>query len=173
MQTDHNMDADFTSADATSIARSGSFRLDMPADRAFPLFTGPGEKLWVPGWNPVILAGDGLEKGSVFVTTAQSHKTFWMVMNFDTEERHALYARMTPEIDTGTVEVRVASDGGEGTLVEVSYRLTALSEEGNERLRDAFGEPEYAKMMRDWRRLICESRDRIEDHFNRPAETEH
>ena len=170
MQTDHNRNADFTSADATSVARCGSFRLDMTADRAFPLFTGPGEKLWVPGWNPVVLAGDGLEKGSVFVTTAQGRKTFWMVMDFDRQERRALYVRTTPEIDTGTVEVRVASDGGEGAIVEVSYRLTALSGEGNEKLRNAFGEPEYAKMMQDWRRLICQSHDRIEDHLGLATE---
>lgn len=171
MQIDHHMEADFTSADATSVDRSGYFRLDMPADRAFPLFTASGEKLWVPGWNPVVLNGDGFEKGSVFITAAQGRKTFWMVMDFDTQERRALYARTTPDVDTGTVEVRVASDGGEGAIVDVSYRLTALSEEGNERLREAFSEPEYAKMMQDWRRLICESRDRIEDHLG-PA-TEH
>ena len=48
------------------------------------------------------------------------------------------------------------ADGSGGTNVEVTYDLTALSADGNENLAD-LDEVYYAKMMREWERLITEA----------------
>lgn len=58
----HNVEcADFNSQ---SIAREEAFQRAMEPDFAFPLLTAPGETLWVAGWEPHILRGDGYEEGT-------------------------------------------------------------------------------------------------------------
>ncbi|WP_176085900.1 SRPBCC family protein [Martelella sp. HB161492] len=149
------------SFEALTIYRSGAFEIDVAPDKALPLFTAPGEKSWVPDWNPTILSGNGFEKGTVFVTGQQGARTYWLVIDYDTATRHALYVRTTPEVDTGTVDISVGSDHGGGTTIHVTYSLTALSEAGNTRLRETFNPSAYAKMMEGWRTLIAENRTRI------------
>ena len=158
---------DFSGADAITIARNGSFELDMTPEEALPLFTAPGEKLWIPIWNPIILNGDGFEKGTVFVTTNHGHTTYWLVTDYDTDAKHAQYVRVTPEANTGTVDVSITSNGKGGTTVHVAYQLTALSPAGNENLKESFSESNYAAMMEDWRTMINDSREKIDNHFGR------
>ncbi|MCP4314921.1 MAG: hypothetical protein GY789_02490 [Hyphomicrobiales bacterium] len=160
----HHKDENFTSSEAVSVFRTGSFQLDMTPDKALPLFTAPGEKLWVPGWNPVVLSGDGFERGTVFVTFGHGHKSYWLVADYDTENHRAVYVRTTPDVDTGTVEVSIVPNGEYSSTVNVTYRMTALSTAGNERLQDAFSEASYADMMKDWRRLISDNKDSIDKH---------
>ena len=81
--------------ESLNIVRSGSLCVDAPPQHAFELFTAPGEELWVDGWNPTVLSGDGLEQGSVFVTDV-GEVTYWIVVDFDRESRHARYARVAP-----------------------------------------------------------------------------
>lgn len=160
----HHTDENFKPSDAVTVSRTGSFQLDMAPDKALPLFTAPGEKLWVPGWNPVVLSGDGFEKGTVFVTTGHGHKSYWLVADYDTASRRAVYVRTTPDVDTGTVEVSIVPSGESGSTVNITYRMTALSAEGNGRLQDVFSEADYADMMKDWRRLINDNKDKIDNH---------
>ena len=158
---------DFSGFDALTIARSGSFELDMTPDEALPLFTAPGEKLWIPIWDPVVLHGDGYEKGTVFVTSHHGNTTYWLVMDYDTDTKHAQYVRVTPEANTGTVDVSITSNGEGGATVNVAYQLTALSPAGNADLQESFSEPKYAEMMEEWRAMISASRAKIDDHFGR------
>ena len=162
-----NHDDDFSGADAITIARNGSFELDMTPEEALPLFTAPGEKLWIPIWDPVVLNGDGFEKGTVFVTTNHGHTTYWLVTDYDTDAKHAQYVRVTPEANTGTVDVSITSNGKGGATVNVAYQLTALSPAGNENLKESFSESNYAAMMEDWRTMINDSREKIDNHFGR------
>lgn len=161
--------SELTGADALTVSRTGSFELEMAPEEALPLFTAPGEKLWIPGWDPVVLHGDGFEKGTVFVTEAHGHTTHWLVMDYDTKARHALYVRVTPGVDTGTVDVSIAPNGNGGSTVTVDYQLTGLSPAGNEKLEESFSEAEYAGMMGEWRSMINDSREKIDAHFGRPA----
>ena len=49
-----------------SVSHTGTLRVDAPPEHAFQLFTAPGERLWVDGWDPEVLSGgDGRSKGSV------------------------------------------------------------------------------------------------------------
>jgi len=88
---------DFSEFDALTIVRSGSFELEMTHEEALPLFTAPGEKLWISIWDPAILNGDGFEKGTVFVTTNHGHTTYWLVVDYDTDTKHAQYVCVTPQ----------------------------------------------------------------------------
>ncbi len=72
---------DFSGFEARTVARSGSFELDMTPEQALPLFTAPGEKLWISIWDPVVLNGDGFEEGTVFVTSNHGHTTYWLFMD--------------------------------------------------------------------------------------------
>ena len=158
---------DFYGFDALTIARTGSFELNMTPDQAQPLFTAPGEKLWIPIWDPVILNGDGYEEGTAFVTTIHGITTYWLVTDYDTETRHAQYARVTPGASTGTVDVSISSNGNGGATVNVTYQLTGLSPAGNAALQDSYGESDYAEMMEEWRTMINASRENIDEHFGR------
>ncbi|MFQ5348811.1 MAG: SRPBCC family protein [Thermoanaerobaculia bacterium] len=129
---------------------SGRLYVEALPERAIHLFTGPGERLWVDGWNPVVLSGDGTEAGTVFVTDHCGHTTIWIVVDFDdTQAFRARYARTTPNISAGTVEVNLEPDGDGGSQVHVSYALTALSEVGNQQLA-GFDAAAFAEMMKDW-----------------------
>ena len=139
--------------DPVNVAHSGAFYLDDPPEQTFNLFTAPGEMLWVPGWDPVILSGNGTEKGTVFITSHGGEDTIWVVVDFDSTEFHARYARVSPAVRAGTVDVRVHSNEHGGSTVEVSYDLTALSESGNENLT-AFDAESFSGMLKEWENLI-------------------
>ena len=158
---------DLSEFDALTITRTGSFELDMTPDEALPLFTAPGEKLWISVWDPVVLNGDGYEKGTVFVTNNHAHTSYWLVIDYDTSAKHARYARATPDANTGTVDVSITSNGKGGATVNVGYQLTALSETGNENLAESYSESNYAAMMQEWRAMIIDSKETIDDHFGR------
>ena len=113
---------DFAGFDALTIARTGSFELDMTPEEAQPLFTAPGEKLWIPIWDPIILHGDGYEKGTAFVTTNHGHTSYWLVSDYDIDAKHAQYVRVTPGANTGTVDVTIASNGSGGSTINVPQR---------------------------------------------------
>ena len=111
--------------------------------------------------------GDGYEKGTVFVTSNQGHTTYWLVTDYDIDARHAQYVRVIPEVNNGTVDVSITSNGKGGATVNVAYRLTGLSPAGNAVLKESFSEPNYAEMMEEWRAMISGSREKIDDHFGR------
>lgn len=158
-------DGDFDNTTAITLAQSGSFELDMTPDQALPLFTAPGEKLWISHWDPTILNGDGFEKGTVFITSDHGATTYWTVMDYDTKTHHALYMRTTPEQDIGTVDVRLTPNGKGGSTVQVSYQLTGLSNAGNDNLQTLLDSKNYAQMMKDWQAMIISSTKNIEGHF--------
>ncbi|MEL7539149.1 MAG: hypothetical protein AAFM91_19050 [Pseudomonadota bacterium] len=145
----------YANFDAVTITRSGSFELDLAPDSVFPLFTAPGEKLWVPGWDPHILHGDGYEAGTVWVTTGDGKTVCWYVAAYDTDVRRAKYVRVTPTEHVGTVEVYVSALENNRSKASVTYQLTGLSETGNAYLTASFSETSYAEMMQEWRDAIA------------------
>ena len=137
-----------------SVRHTGSLRVEAPPEHAFQLFTAPGERLWVEGWDPEILSGgDGRGKGSVFLTDAHGDKAYWVVVDYDEETLHACYARIAPGTRAGTVEIVARDDGTGATSVEVTYELTALTDEGNQQLA-AFDSDAYAEMLGEWELMI-------------------
>ena len=160
------MTHDFTAAEAITISREGSFDLDMPPDKALPLFTAPGERLWISHWDPVILNGNGVEKGTVFITSGHGHTTYWYVTQYDTKTRQAHYVRVTPGADTGSVNVTITPNSTGGATVHVAYQLTSLSAAGTQNLKTSFSEERYGQMMQEWQSMIEANRARIDAHFS-------
>jgi hypothetical protein len=97
-------------------------RVALRPERALHYFTPAGERAWAPGWDPVFPAGergDGAQPGAVFLTG----ESVWVVV--DRTADRVRYARVTPGVRAGTIEVRLRPDG-EGTLADVVYETTAL-----------------------------------------------
>jgi hypothetical protein len=107
------------------MVHSHTLRVPLPAERALHLFTPVGERAWAPGWDPRFPAGeqgDGGAPGTVFVTGEST----WIVV--DREPRRVRYARVTPGVRAGTVEVRIRPDGAHA-LADVTYETTALGDD--------------------------------------------
>ncbi len=137
-----------------NIIHSGTLTVAAPPEYAFQLFTPPGERLWIDGWDPEVLSGgDGRSRGSVFVTDVAGDKAYWVVVDYDAEALHARYARIAPATRAGTVEIFARGDGAGATEVEVIYELTALTEEGNELLAE-FDSRAFDCMLGDWEHMI-------------------
>ena len=67
-----------------SVSHTGTLRVDAAPEHAFQLFTAPGERLWVDGWDPEVLShGDGRARGAVFVTNVAGNKAYWVVVDYD------------------------------------------------------------------------------------------
>lgn len=130
-------------------------RLAAPAVQCHRLFTPAGEELWVDGWKPHYLVPDTGEtaQGMVFTTGADDDYTIWTLVDFDTTSYWSRYARVTPALRTGTVDVRCHPVDANTTDVDVSYVLTALSEKGLASL-SAFEGAAFAQMIEAWKQSI-------------------
>jgi hypothetical protein len=120
----------------------------LPPEEAMRLFTARGERDWVEGWDPEFPAGEPAEEGegTVFVTTADGRSTYWVVAA--RASRSVRYARTTPGLFAGTVEVRERSSDSRSTMVDVTYDLSALTPQGAAELDDfAAG---YEQEIKSW-----------------------
>jgi hypothetical protein len=130
------------------VRRRGSFSVPGSVPDVVPLFTAEGERTWVPGWDPVFpLADHGHEPGEVWTTEGAAARTIWV-----TAQRRAdgaLFARVTPDVSAGLVDVHCYPGASGTTDVVVEYDLTALGPAGTVALEHlARG---FAAMLEDWR----------------------
>jgi hypothetical protein len=107
----------------------------------------------VHGWQPhfPVPAPDDTEPGTVFETGGHGQPTVWVVTDREPGRRIS-YARITPGDRAGTVTVELSAAGqdGEASDVEVTYRLTALSEAARPALAEfADGYPAYLQSWQD------------------------
>jgi len=143
------------------VERTGTFRVEQPLARAFPLFSPEGERRWVAGWDPRYLHPHDVPSatpGTVFQTFHNGEETEWLVLRYSEADGVAQYVRITPGSRMGLVTVRATELVG-GTDVEVTYRLTSLSDAGTRTL-EAMTEESYAAMLGEWERLIAASGER-------------
>jgi hypothetical protein len=131
---------------------TGRIRIPLPADEAFRLFTPRGEEDWVAGWKPRFPAPapDDTAPGTVFETSAHGENTIWLVIDRQ-PGRRITYARVTPGDRAGTVTVEL-TPLGDRSDVEVTYRLTPLTEAAEQSL-DAFA-TDYPAYLRSWQDAI-------------------
>ncbi|NRQ36794.1 SRPBCC family protein [Nonomuraea sp. NN258] len=134
---------------------TGQVMVTLPPEEAFSLFTPRGEELWVRGWEPrfPLPVDDDTVPGTVFETRAHDETTIWVVIDRE-EGRRVSYARVTPGKRAGTVTVTVLANGRGGSTAEVTYRLTALSPEGERELNE-FAD-EYQDFLKSWEEAIAE-----------------
>ena len=142
---------------ATHAVVRQSLRVEVALERAMRQFTPVGERAWVgERWKPFFPGGeegDGDVPGTVFLTEHQGQTTYWVVV--ERSEDVVRYARVTPGVWAGTVEVRCEPTGGSATTAEVTYELTALSEAGEVEL--AHFVDGYEDEIASWARLIADA----------------
>ena len=124
----------------------------LPADEAMLLFTAQGERDWVEGWDPKFPGGepDDEGEGTVFVTSADGRPTYWVVAARATGS--VRYARITPGLFAGTVEVRERRSDARATQVDVTYDLSALTPHGATKLDDFAAD--YEREIGAWQDAI-------------------
>jgi Polyketide cyclase / dehydrase and lipid transport len=127
---------------------TGTVEVPLPPDKALALFTPEGERAWAPGWDPQFPSGEETSPGTTFTT--HGGRTVWVIADRTPDSMR--YARITPGVHAGTVEVR-CEPAGPGTRAHVTYDLTAL---GDRATVDHFAEG-FPAMLADWERLIAGS----------------
>lgn len=132
-----------------------TIRIAAPVGTCQRFFTPAGEELWVDGWRPNYqFPEDGrTEPGMVFTTGSGDDFTVWNLVDFDTQAHYARYARVTPALRAGFVEVRCTAVDAHHTDVQVTYTLTALTDQGDASLA-AFQGDAYVAMIEDWKTAI-------------------
>ena len=144
------------------IERSTTIRLPIEPSEALPLFTPEGERDWVQGWDPEPVhtpEGSLSREGAVFRTRHGDEETLWLVLRVDPQLGAADYVRITPGNRLGTVHIRCSDDGEDGSIIEVGYRLTALSPAGKATL-EALTPEAFEADIRGWRYAIEKRRTR-------------
>jgi len=121
----------------------GTLHVPLPPAEAIHLFTPEGERAWAPGWDPT-------HASATVFTTDHHGQTIWVITDQTPDSRR--YARVTPGVHAGTVEVRCEPDG-KHTHAHVTYELTALGPVAD---LDAFA-AHYDAMLAEWQRLIADA----------------
>ena len=129
--------------------QGGSFHLDAPVARVFPLFTPLGEKAWAQGWEPELLSGRE-ERGSVFRTAHGGRETTWIVVEYRPSEGRVSYARLAQGSNMGLVDVQCNPTAGGGTEVSVRYTLTGLDPQGQAFVTEFLNPSHYSRMIEEW-----------------------
>ncbi len=134
------------------VERTHTIVLNDEPDRVFPLFGPERETDWATGWEPEIVAGDGLapERGCVFRTRDPDRgETVWLLARLDRERHHIGYVRTTPSSDLAEISIVVKALRGGGSSARITYRITGLSEAGN-RYVEGFTEERYQELIDEW-----------------------
>ena len=124
----------------------GTVDVPLPPHEALALFTPAGERDWAPGWDPVYPAEEDNSPGTTFTT--HDGGTFWVIADRTADSMR--YARITPGVHAGTVEVR-CEPAGEATRAHVTYDLTGL---GDPYAVEHFAD-DFPAMLAEWERLIA------------------
>ncbi len=133
-----------------TVTLSGRVSSSGGVERVFPLFSPPGEELWVPGWKPEYLhpAEPGWSEGQIFRTREASGEAVWVVTRLDRERHRAEYHRVEPGHYVARVRVDCRPAAGGGTATTIAYTYFGLSEAGNAEIAAMTREAYEAKMVR-------------------------
>jgi hypothetical protein len=130
---------------------TGKLEVRAPIERAFPLFSPPGERHWVPGWNPEFVerAGLLLGRGQVFRTQEERGEAIWVVARLDRDAAHEVeYYRVEPGRYVARIVVVCRAPAADRTLVATGYSFVGLSEVGDRDIGAMSQEAYDAKMAR-------------------------
>lgn len=145
---------DFRLAQITNI---GGFELDCSADKAFPMFSPEGERLWVDGWNPKPLFPIGAEIAfathSVFTLEMGGERSLWQILEVDSDHQRADYLYVVEGSRIVRVQVSVEPLALERCRVRVMYTVTSLTSAGA-RFLETFTPEAFEEKMKNWRRLV-------------------
>lgn len=114
------------------------FRISAPLARAAQLFGPEGERCWAGAhWNPEFVYPQPAKdvEGAVFTLAYGTKTSVWVNTIFDVSAGRMQYVSFFPETLVSVVDVRLTAMTAMTTGVEVTYTLTALSDEVNDEVR--------------------------------------
>jgi hypothetical protein len=109
-----------------------TFTVDLPVDRALPLFGAHRERDWAPDWSPDFLwpAPVSDREGMVFSVAHDDKTAIWVNTALDPLARRVQYVYVIPEV-VATVITIALTPKEPGTQVSVRYERTALAVQAN------------------------------------------
>ncbi len=143
-----------------SVTRTHSFTVPLPKPNAFILFEPVGEKLWAEGWSPVFATPDDatLSDNTIFTRTVThqgkpAQTSTWLVTRYDRPGGVIEYRAVVPGLRVSRITVRCRESRESETLVEVTYRHTSLSNEGDLFVQ-GMTEEHYRASIEEWNTAI-------------------
>ena len=143
-----------------SVTRTHRFTVPLPEAKAFILFEPVGEKLWAEGWSPVFATPDDatLSDNTIFTRTVTHHgqpaqTSIWLVTHYDRPGGLIEYRAIVPGLRVSRITVRCRESRETETLVEVTYRHTSLSNEGDLFVQ-GMTEEHYRASIEEWNTAI-------------------
>jgi len=124
-------------------------------NKIMPLYCPVREIDWVEGWNPkVVISNSGLvEKNCIFITPNEPNDIVWIVTDYDTEKGHVeMYHHLVETLIT-RLEIQLTAVNESTTHAALIYSKTALSEKGDEALKE-FTKESYDIMMDSWEKAM-------------------
>jgi len=134
---------------------SHEITVERPIDEAFALFTPKGEEAWVPGWTPTYIdpANGETREEMLFTTGDGDDATYWTCLQWQPQDWHVRYLRLTPASRVSFVDVTCQPEGAGRTRVRVGYEMRALSPEGQAYISE-LSDDAFADMIDEWTQLI-------------------
>jgi hypothetical protein len=136
----------------THVHLTGTVSVGLAPSDAFELFTPSGERRWATGWDPLFPAApaDETTPGTVFQTRHSGPAT-WVVVDSE-PGRSITYANVSENDRAGLVRVSCEPAHDGMTTANVTYDMTALSDDGDTRLRQFAAH--YPEFLSHWQRAI-------------------
>lgn len=140
------------------------FRLPAPPAVAFPLFGPVREVEWSPHWNPRMLypADKSQTAGSVFTTTQQRQEVVWVLATYDAAALRVGYVIVWPGMCATQLDIVLKVAGENETDATVTYRQTALSEAGDDYVKDFASH--FPSQRNHWQQAISGRLEELKKH---------
>jgi len=122
----------------------------------FPLFEPINEKKWAYGWELDVIypTTAQIEEGMVFKTRGHDlDEKIWTISKFDKKQFLIEYINIEPGSKLCKIQIQCKGNSDNSTTANVTYRLTALSEKGNDYI-DTFTDKYYEKWIVSWQKAI-------------------
>ena len=129
-------------------------RLPAPPAVVFPLFGPVREAEWSPHWSPRMLYPEGQSQtaGSVFTTTQHGQEVVWVLAIYDAAALHVGYVIVWPGMCATQLDIVLKALPDNETEAAVTYRQTAISEAGDEYVKDFAGH--FPSQREHWQQAI-------------------
>ena len=130
----------------------GTVSVPLTPSDAFELFTPSGERRWATGWAQSFPAPrpDETTPGTVF-QTKHSGSVTWVVVDCQ-PHRSITYANVSENDRAGLIRVSCEADDDGTTTANVTYEMTALTDDGDARLHEFAAH--YQRFLAHWQSAI-------------------
>jgi hypothetical protein len=140
--------------------RSYTFKVHLPLADAFTLFEPVGEKNWAEGFDPVFATPESSTLGDDSIFTVEAfhggvkHQTIWLITGYDRAAALVEYRAVYPGVRVARITVRCRASAESESTVEVTYRYTGLSADGDEYIA-GMTEGKFGEFIETWNSAIC------------------